>query len=708
MWQRYIKLWHFFVFAFLILIPAPLLAQDDETPPPFRLDILGIDDRNYPEINLYTTVTDTQNAQPITNLDADDFSIIAESEFPLAISDFHRQQNRPVHLMLVLDLTSSVSMTELNNMRSAGVSLIEQLSPEDQVGVLRMDHISTSLLQPLTHDHNAAINVMFSADVVPVENQVGNVVLDGLYNAISNITLTSPDVRPIVVMLTDVTSGSVGGQQSIEDVQALAEQRGTTIYILYFETDNDEGFPIRDNPPEDLQNLANTTGGLLLEREGVVNPELEGDYNDDQYLVNLALRVADFIVSEYQLTVNAPITGDNQIYELELSALVQNTQTNLEAAFFRARSGTIEIIFSNLINGQRVELPLEIELDIVGDNTSIQQIQLYRLDNSSGAEILIATLDGTTRNFVLLPESIPSGMLNLIVRAVDSDGNRGEALVTLTVQALQPSPSATLAQPRATSTETQTPTPTAVAPTNTLISDDALATTTALVGIPVTLPVALSQEPNAVVETTPPDDNEPPSNGTSILIPIIVAMIGMFGTLLIGFSLLSIISRRNTRQASATRQTLPRKSSIGKISSNSTQITSESIEQTIKLENTPDKEMWKKIKAMEITSRLESTTEEPRTLAFLTDVSAQQQYALIEGENTIGRHSTNHVQLKDSAVSRYHAVIEIFDNNALIMDWQSSHPTLLNHVALEKGKRHPLQNGDQIQLGNTILTFMYS
>lgn len=707
MWKRTRGIWLAILFSIMLMMGMPLSAQEEDPPPPFRLDILGIDDRAYPNINLYTTVTDIRNGQPISNLVADDFDIIADDSTPLEVMtlDTTERDNRPVHLMLVLDLTSSISPTELNNMRSAAVALIEQLDPEDQVGVIRMDHISTALLQALSRDHNAAINAMFGADVTPVENQVGNVVTDGLYNALAAISETSPAVRPAVVMMTDVTSGSIGGQESLENVRNLAEQRGASIYILYFETENEEGLPIRDNPPADLADLANESGGLLLEREGASNTEELGDYDDDQYLINLALQVADLIAFEYRIEIQVPIPGDNEIYDLSITAAVQESTTNTENTFFRARSGTIELEFSNLSDGERVSLPLEIRVRVLNTSAPIRQIEIFRLDNNSGAEILLTTLSNASSTFLLTEDDVPSGTLSLVARAQDEGGNQGETLLTLVIDSPIPTVTSSPAPSPATPIPSITP-----SPVESISPDDLAATTTSLVGIPVTVSAA---SPTVTQTAAAPAPNiekrsEASSNRNSLIIPVIVALVGMFGTLLVGFSLISLIQRQQQapHKSSTERPTLPRKSAVGQLSSNAPtgNVPLSSLQQTLKMENTPDKETWEQIKAAAASIDDQSPVRgSPQ--GILID-HQQRHYPLYEGENTIGRHSSNMVQLLDATVSRYHAVIELFEDMATIMDWQASHATLHNGVALEKGKRQALQHGDQIQMGSTLLQFI--
>lgn len=69
---------------------------------------------------------------------------------------------------------------------------------------------------------------------------------------------------------------------------------------------------------------------------------------------------------------------------------------------------------------------------------------------------------------------------------------------------------------------------------------------------------------------------------------------------------------------------------------------------------------------------------------------------------TIGRDSSNLVQLHDTGVSRQHAEIRRMDNRFLLVDLNSSNGTLVNGKRIQE---HWLVSGDQIQMGRTLMLF---
>jgi tRNA A-37 threonylcarbamoyl transferase component Bud32 len=72
------------------------------------------------------------------------------------------------------------------------------------------------------------------------------------------------------------------------------------------------------------------------------------------------------------------------------------------------------------------------------------------------------------------------------------------------------------------------------------------------------------------------------------------------------------------------------------------------------------------------------------------------------GPFTCGRDSGVHVPVKDPMVSRRHFSIEVENGGYFLVDSGSANGTLLNGA---RRKRHPLNRGDRIQIGETLLTF---
>jgi pSer/pThr/pTyr-binding forkhead associated (FHA) protein/tetratricopeptide (TPR) repeat protein len=79
------------------------------------------------------------------------------------------------------------------------------------------------------------------------------------------------------------------------------------------------------------------------------------------------------------------------------------------------------------------------------------------------------------------------------------------------------------------------------------------------------------------------------------------------------------------------------------------------------------------------------------------------EFTLKPADNCIGRGTDNDVVLADIAVSRKHTMVCYEAGQFIVRDLGSGNGTLLNG---KKVTSHPLQDGDQLELGNTLLRFL--
>lgn len=78
-------------------------------------------------------------------------------------------------------------------------------------------------------------------------------------------------------------------------------------------------------------------------------------------------------------------------------------------------------------------------------------------------------------------------------------------------------------------------------------------------------------------------------------------------------------------------------------------------------------------------------------------------FALVPGDNVIGRDPRSEVWLDDESVSRRHAAVSLEDDVARIRDLDSTNGTFLNRAPLESPT--VLQDGDTLRVGALRLTF---
>jgi hypothetical protein len=95
----------------------------------------------------------------------------------------------------------------------------------------------------------------------------------------------------------------------------------------------------------------------------------------------------------------------------------------------------------------------------------------------------------------------------------------------------------------------------------------------------------------------------------------------------------------------------------------------------------------------------------PGVLSLLENGSPIQSYVLDRDVVTIGRMKESDVVLSDPGASRKHAEIRKKDGQYVLADLGSTNGTLLNERAVTE---HPLEEGDRITIGRTVLEFKRS
>jgi len=81
-------------------------------------------------------------------------------------------------------------------------------------------------------------------------------------------------------------------------------------------------------------------------------------------------------------------------------------------------------------------------------------------------------------------------------------------------------------------------------------------------------------------------------------------------------------------------------------------------------------------------------------------------YEVRKEELSIGRSRESDIFLEDLAVSRLHAkIVSLGNGNYALKDEGSANGTKVNGQLVNKYQTYPLQEGDKIQLGQTVLVF---
>jgi len=677
-----------------------------------NMHVLAVDDSAYPEINVYLSVLDRERLSPVTGLSAADFFVETDQGETLTVQSLGNQR-RPLHVVVLVDATGSVSAIELGNQVLAVQALTRKLGADDQLGIVLTDHEIAETAVPLRSDPSAALDFLFA--LLPREDVTGNVYWDAVHVGLDMLENSGAEARKALVILTDISPRGGEGERTEQDAITRAIENNIGVYGLYFEYEGD-GIP--ENPPvlpPELAIIAEATGGVAFAAAAELRPNTNPqDYTDDDALPVMMLAASELLLNEYQLTLQSPLPLDGREQGLNLSLAVGGDRLPPIRTTFTAGQSPLKIAFPTLTNRQEITLPLTVAVDTQTSGVTITAVQAFAI-NEAGVRAPLGAVDGGSLS--LAAGSLPPGLFRLLIEAQDSAGNSAEADIFLTVvetlgvsldalpPRLQPGESlrvtarvslASAVQNASLSVDGEMVTLQTSPPFDTLTFDWQAPQK----GGSYTLNVTVQDQSGGSASSSAVIEVQAPAAaggglGTALLVGVVFALVGGSIAALGMF----FLARRDATPEEPPKQTAPLTLSVAEEEDPPPALPKEEAPPLIAAESPPP------IYPPAETLPPALTLSKGGKAVALLQGAAGERWMLTAGENTIGRHSANTIQLKDDAVSRYHAKIEVSGKRCLFSDWQASHPSEINGVLLEAGKRYELKNGDRIRLGSSLLRF---
>jgi VWFA-related protein len=208
-----------------------------------------------PEVRLQFTVAD-ERGRPVQDLSRDDIRILDDESPVPKLQDFARDDNLPLRLGILLDVSDSVKRVLPEEKAAALEFLGRVLRPETDRAFVMSFAANVQLWQGATSDR---------AGLIEAVNRVhqpgwGTVLYDALYSACLDHLSKSDDgmlVHRAIVVLTD--GDDTNSLRTLPDVIAAAQRSEIQIYAL---TVHKKG--LRPQGDAILQRLADETGGGLF------------------------------------------------------------------------------------------------------------------------------------------------------------------------------------------------------------------------------------------------------------------------------------------------------------------------------------------------------------------------------------------------------------------------------------------------------------
>jgi hypothetical protein len=402
----------FWLFIVALIWILPLAAQSAEANQ-LRVQIHSVEDSLYPDVDVFLTVA-SASGRAVSNLAP---SMISGNYNGQAIQVTNLEDisasNQTRYVMLVLDLTSSVSGSYLEEQKETAQIIIDELDANDWVGVVIFDtDLARVLVQP-TFDHGAVQNEI---DTLAIVDGPSNTFHDGLYEALHSLeSQSSPDIERVVVALTDVEDPQ--GSHSRDEVIQLATSLGVQMHMV--------GFGGTSSDLLDTYSLP-TGGFTYLERE-----RTRGD------LQGLAEDVAGVISQEYRLSLrldSVPATNNNA--SLSLTVDIGGGVRQTASTSVVARQRPLQVTFPSLSNGELVSGTVVFEPEIVYvDNQEVPELAQvdYMLVRPALPDEQLSPPNTANPVYHWDTSSLAGGDYTIRMTARDSVGNTGSTTVVLRI-----------------------------------------------------------------------------------------------------------------------------------------------------------------------------------------------------------------------------------------------------------------------------------
>lgn len=313
------------------LPPPPEVPPDPPSSDVIQVDIHQVEDTSYPQLKVYFSSYNTQTGRVIRpQLDAISATIDRQAITRQALDDIS-DIDRPVQLMFVFDLTSSVAANYLDQQKATAQTIMDGLDPNDQVGGVSFDSFEAKVVKTPNSDHNDMRNQI---DMLSIVQGPSNRFLDGVYLALETLqSVAAPDARQMVIVLTDVVDPK--GDRTRDEIVQLAQQLNTPIHLIGL------GNEVSETVLRDFSSA--TRGFTYLERK-----QDGGDLN------RLARDVADVVATEYVARFMSAVATDNGARATLVFRIDSNTIGGQAQADIIKSPQTLLVSLPNLQNDQTV------------------------------------------------------------------------------------------------------------------------------------------------------------------------------------------------------------------------------------------------------------------------------------------------------------------------------------------------------------------
>jgi hypothetical protein len=392
----------FRILTFSLLITLLIFTQVFSQPT-IELFIDGVINDNFPEIEMFVSVSDGQN-YPISGLTSANYSI-SEAGSVVSGIDVIPVYEKGLSIVLLVDQSNTMGFGEPTGMQVV-VQVIKgylsSLASDDQVALVSFSDI-VSIVQGLTTDKN-----LVSAGLDTLIPQESAALYDGLMDALD--ILRNMSGRKLILLLTDGPESGLS-EYTFEQVIDEAARQNTFIYPIGW----------RGADHNELGKLAELTRGVY-QGFRVDQPDIA----DFEGALNSLSDVLSKLREQYQIHYVSGLPADGNEYEFvvkldHLGAYAEQT------GHFTTRPGEVIVDLLELESGQVTGGKVRF-IPNVSSPADLAEVQLF-IDGQQ-----LTNLISEPYEYMWDSTTVTPGVHEFLIRAIDSAGNMGEKAISLTIE----------------------------------------------------------------------------------------------------------------------------------------------------------------------------------------------------------------------------------------------------------------------------------
>ena len=308
-------------------------------------------------MSVYLSVVDSAG-NPIKDLAVENFTVSEDSQ-QVEIESVELVSDEPINLVLVLDISGTMSGPGITAAKEAASNFIAGLAEKDRVAVITFNDEITTIID-YTTDHQAARDQIAMVDA---KRNAGTCLYDAAYQAVQ-MSASLPSGRRAVVLLTDgvdeKADRSICSTHTQDDVIDLASADSTRVPVFALGL----GHKIDE---KNLDRQASMTGGRYLHTPE--NSQLGAMFN----------RLAELLRSQYILRYTS-VAGPGS-HTLAVSANYLNATDNDTRNFLLPALPT-RISITSPKDGQDVSGTETIKVSIAGGGELVESVA-FQIDGET-------------------------------------------------------------------------------------------------------------------------------------------------------------------------------------------------------------------------------------------------------------------------------------------------------------------------------------